>query len=104
MSVNYPIWFHSQNCNYAKGYVGFGHRETGTGTIYVGSGSKNSVPLLNYKITKRQIQYNGKEAVAFKFSIDDVVIKAAVFSIVNDKPHELIKMVSQLEEIKSLEL
>ena len=103
MSKAYPIWNEVKNCTY-QGNKSYGNKETGEVNIYVGSSSNNSEHFVKTLITKRTIFYKGKEVFVFKFSVDDVVLKIALFEKNKDVPGKFIKTISKIKKIKSLNL
>lgn len=103
MSRSYPIWNQVTNCKYQSD-KSYGNVDTGEVNIFVGSSSKNSHSFVNTKITKRIISWKNKSVFAFKFSVDDVVLKVALFEKNKDVPGKLIKIISKMKTIKSLRL
>ena len=103
MSKAYPIWNKVTNCTY-QGDKSYGNKETGEVNIYVGSSAKNSEHFLKTLITKRDGTWKGKQVVVFKFSVDDVVLKIALFEKNKDVPGKFIKTISKIKKIKSLNL
>tara|TARA_R100001132_G_C3265717_1_gene88675 strand:- start:991 stop:1308 length:318 start_codon:yes stop_codon:yes gene_type:complete len=104
MSKSYPIWHKITACIY-KNFTGYGVKDTGETTICVGSSAKNSHEFLTTCITKRIKEYKGEKVMVFSYSVDNVVLKRAIFNI-NKKGNadELIKVISKLSQIKSLEV
>ena len=103
MSKAYPIWNEVKNCTY-QGNKSYGNKETGEVNIYVGSSAKNSEHFVKTLITKRTTFYKGREVFVFKFSVDDVVLKIALFEKNKDVPGKFIKTISKIKKIKSLNL
>ena len=103
MSKAYPIWNEVTNCTY-QGDKSYGNKETGEVNIYVGSSAKNSEHFVKTLITKRTTFYKGREVFVFKFSVDDVVLKIALFEKNKDVPGKFIKTISKIKKIKSLNL
>ena len=103
MSRSYPIWNEVTNCTY-QGDKSYGNKETGEVNIYVGSSAKNSEHFVKTLITKRTTFYKGREVFVFKFSVDDVVLKIALFEKNKDFPGKFIKTISKIKKIKSLNL
>ena len=103
MSKAYPIWNEVKNCTY-QGNKSYGNKETGEVNIYVGSSAKNSEHFVKTIITKRTTFYKGREVFVFKFSVDDVVLKIALFEKNKDVPGKFIKTISKMKKIKSLNL
>ena len=103
MSKSYPIWNEVKNCTY-QGNKSYGNKETGEVNIYVGSSAKNSEHFVKTLITKRTTFYKGREVFVFKFSVDDVVLKIALFEKNKDIPGKFIKTISKVKKIKSLNL
>ena len=100
---NYPIWNQVTNCKY-QGDKSYGNVDTGEVNTYVGSSSKNSQHFVKTLITKRTTFYKGREVFVFKFSVDDVVLKIALFENNRDIPGKFIKTISKMKKIKSLNL
>ena len=103
MSKAYPIWNEVKNCTY-QGNKSYGNKETGEVNIYVGSSAKNSEHFVKTLITKRTTFYKGREVFVFKFSVDDIVLKAALFENNKGVPGKFIKTISKMKKIKSLNL
>ena len=103
MSKAYPIWNEVKNCTY-QGDKSYGNKETGEVNIYVGSSAKNSEHFVKTLITKRTTFYKGREVFVFKFSVDDVVLKIALFEKNKDVPGKFIKTISKIKKIKPLNL
>ena len=103
MSRAYPIWNEVKNCTY-QGDKSYGNKETGEVNIYVGSSAKNSEHFVRTLVTKRTTFYKGREVFVFKFSVDDVVLKIALFEKNKDVPGKFIKTISKMKKIKSLNL
>ena len=103
MSKSYPIWNKVTNCTY-QGDKSYGNKETGEVNIYVGSSAKNSEHFVKTLITKRTTFYKGREVFVFKFSVDDVVLKIALFEKNRDVLGKFIKTISKMKKIKSLNL
>lgn len=103
MSYQYPIWNEVKNCTYNSN-KSYGNKETGEVNIYVGSSAKNSQHFVKTIVTKRLTTYKGKEVFAFRFSVDDIVLKAALFENNKGIPGKFIKTISKMKKIKSLNL
>lgn len=104
MSRSYPIWNEITSCKYNSN-KSYGVVETGVNEIKIGSGSKNSRNFLKTIITKRSGVYKGKNVVIFRFSVDDVVLKTAIFEEKRDgTAGKFIKEVSKLNRMKSLKI
>ena len=100
---NYPIWNQVTNCKY-QGDKSYGNVDTGEVNIYVGSSAKNSQHFVKTIVTKRLTTYKGKKVFAFRFSVDDVVLKIALFENNKGLPGKFIKTISKMKKIKSLNL
>ena len=103
MAHSYPIWNEVKNCTYNSN-KSYGNKETGEVNIYVGSSSKNSEHLVKTIVTKRLTTYKGKEVFAFRFSVDDVILKVVLFENNKGIPGKFIKKFSKMKKIKSLNL
>ncbi len=104
MSRNFPIWNKVQNCTYQSD-KSYGNKSTGEVEILVGSSKRNSHSFVNHVITKRETDYKGERVVVFKFSVDDVILKAAIFKLgKNGTAGDHIKTFTKLKSIKSLKL
>ena len=103
MAYSYPIWNEVKNCTYNSN-KSYGNKETGEVNIYVGSSPKNSKHFVKTIVTKRLTTYKGKEVFAFRFSVDDIVLKAALFENNKGVPGKFIKTISKMKKIKSLNL
>ena len=103
MAHPYPIWNEVKNCTYNSN-KSYGNKETGVVNIYVGSSPKNSKHLVKTIVTKRLTTYKGKGVFAFRFSVDDIVLKAALFENNKGVPGKFIKTISKMKKIKSLNL
>lgn len=104
MSRSYPIWNEIQSCQYQSD-KSYGVVETGVNQIKIGSSSKNSMDFLKTIITKRSGVYKGKAVVIFSFSVDEVVLKTAIFEEGSGgKAGKFIKEFSKLNRMKSLKV
>lgn len=79
MAKSYPIWVNVTACIY-KSSKSYGIRNTGEQTYHVGSSASNSVEFVRTRITKRTVTLNDAEYVIFRYTVDDVIIKQAVFT------------------------
>lgn len=104
MSRQYPIWHKVTNCSY-QGDKSYGNKLTGEVEILVGSSKKNSHSFLKHVVTKRETEYKGRRVIAFKFSVDDVILKISLFELGKDGvAGKHIKTITKLKSIKSLKL
>lgn len=88
---SYPIWYQVTNCNY-KNNPNFGFRETGEVNIKVGSSSSNSHQFVKTEIRKREKVIDGVDCIVFTYSVDDKVVKKAIFHNDNGRASKLIKI------------
>lgn len=102
-SRSYPILNKVTNCKY-QWDKSYGNVDTGEVNIYVGSSPKNSKHFVKTIVTKRLTTYKGKEVFAFRFSVDDIVLKTALFENNKGIPGKFIKTISKMKKIKSLNL
>lgn len=104
MNRSYPIWNKVTACIY-NSIKSYGVKKTGETTICVGSSAKNSHDFLETKVTKRDIEWKGRDCIVFSYSVDDVILKRMIFT--KDKKGNAdtpIKVFSKLNRIKSIEL
>ena len=99
MSRQYPIWVRAINCNYASGVVTYGYKDTGETDIFIGSSSSNSHQFVRTLITRRMKEVDGETVHVFRFSVDDVILKEAVFADNKGRPGDMISMTSKIKEL-----
>lgn len=80
MSRSYPIWNKVKACIYQSD-KSFGAKEDSNFEIFVGSSASNSHKLVD--VRTRRIETDDK--ILFKFYIDDVKVKEAIFEKKNGK-------------------
>lgn len=104
MSRSYSIWNKVTNCTY-QGDKSYGNKRTGEVNIYVGSSSSNSEHFVKTLTTKRDGFWKEKPVIIFRFSVDDVVLKYAIFEQKKDgTAGKLLKKCTKLKNIKNLEI
>ena len=88
----YPIWHEITACHY-KSSKSYGSVNTAQEDIYIGSSSSNSHHFAKIMTTKRNRtdEVHG-DVWVFTISIDDVVIKKALFKNNKGKPGDLISI------------
>ena len=103
MSKSYPIWHQIENCGY-KSDKSYGNQNTGNETIFVGSSAKNSHELVKTTVTRRQAYFNDESVIVFRYAVDSVVVKIAIFEDKNGKAGKLLETFSALENVEGLSL
>ena len=102
-SRQWSIWNDVTACKYNSN-KSFGFDATGDVKTYVGSSSKNSELLVKTLVTKRQAYLGDKSVIVFRFSVDDVVVKIAIFEDNRGKAGKHISTHSAMENVEGLKL
>lgn len=99
----YPIWNKVTSCIYS-GEKSFGAKDTSKIEVLVGSSKNNCIHHCKIVTTNRIINHpKYGECIAFKTSLDDVVLKETLFTInKKGKAEKMIKQRTKLNQIKSL--
>ncbi len=104
-SRSYPIWHEVEACHY-KSSKSYGGKSNSASTIKVGSSGSNSEELGHVLTTRRVFNHDKHgRVVVFKLSVDNVVLKAAIFKAdENDRAGELIKVKTKMKRLKNLKV
>lgn len=106
-SRHWPMWYEITACEYNSN-KNFGFKNTGNIRIKVGSSKSNSHPFLVTTITRRfkSIIHNGEaiKACVFTYSVDNVVLKIAVFTDNDGKAGNFLFDKTNLDNVEPLKL
>ncbi len=102
MSKSYPIWHNISACHY-KTNKSFGGKNTSEDEIVVGNSAQDSETLARTVTTRRFVDHEKYGMVViFKYSVDRIILKEAIFENNNGVAGKLLKVRSALGRMKGL--